>query len=133
MDELGHPVILAVALVHGAGGKHVNQQLHIGAQQGQQPGQILIGIDAGLDENVGAGELLVTSMDRDGTKVGYDLGLTRAIADAVPVPVIASGGVGDLDDLVNGVIEGSPAVYSDMLVIGTTGKNTSYIYGIKIK
>ena len=55
---------------------------------------------------LGAGELLVTSMDRDGTKVGYDLGLTRAIADAVPVPVIASGGVGDLDDLVNGVIEG---------------------------
>jgi cyclase len=45
-------------------------------------------------------------MDRDGTKVGYDLGLTRAIADAVTVPVIASGGVGDLDDLVNGVREG---------------------------
>ena len=56
--------------------------------------------------SLGAGELLVTSMDRDGTKVGYDLGLTRAIADAVPVPVIASGGVGDLDDLVAGVSEG---------------------------
>ncbi len=56
--------------------------------------------------SLGAGELLVTSMDRDGTKVGYDLGLTRAIADAVSVPVIASGGVGDLDDLVNGVREG---------------------------
>jgi len=54
----------------------------------------------------GAGELLVTSMDRDGTKVGYDLELTRAIADAVRVPVIASGGVGDLDDLVAGVKEG---------------------------
>src|ERR671912_1434704 len=49
---------------------------------------------------LGAGELLVTSMDRDGTKAGYDLDLTRAIADAVPIPVIASGGVGDLDDLV---------------------------------
>jgi len=45
-------------------------------------------------------------MDRDGTKVGYDLALTRAIADAVRVPVIASGGVGDLDDLVAGVKEG---------------------------
>ena len=55
---------------------------------------------------LGAGELLVTSMDRDGTKAGYDLPLTRAIADAVPVPVIASGGVGDLDHLVAGVREG---------------------------
>ena len=54
----------------------------------------------------GAGELLVTSMDRDGTRDGYDLALTRAIADAVPVPVIASGGVGTLDHLVAGVTEG---------------------------
>ena len=55
---------------------------------------------------LGAGELLVTSMDRDGTRGGYDLALTRAIADAVDVPVIASGGVGTLDDLVAGVREG---------------------------
>jgi cyclase len=55
---------------------------------------------------LGAGELLVTSMDNDGTKGGYDLALTRAIADAVSVPVIASGGVGTLDDMVAGVIEG---------------------------
>jgi cyclase len=54
----------------------------------------------------GAGELLVTSMDRDGTRDGYDLALTRAIADAVQVPVIASGGVGTLDDLVAGVRDG---------------------------
>lgn len=54
----------------------------------------------------GAGELLVTSMDRDGTRSGYDLALTRAISDAVRVPVIASGGVGGLDDLVAGVREG---------------------------
>nr|WP_210287259.1 imidazole glycerol phosphate synthase subunit HisF [Allorhizobium borbori] len=54
----------------------------------------------------GAGELLVTSMDKDGTKSGYDLELTRTIADAVRVPVIASGGVGNLDDLVAGVTEG---------------------------
>ena len=55
---------------------------------------------------LGAGEILLTSMDRDGTKDGFDLELTRAIADAVPVPVIASGGVGTLDHLVEGVKEG---------------------------
>ncbi len=54
----------------------------------------------------GAGEILLTSMDRDGTKNGFDLGVTRAISDAVPVPVIASGGVGDLQHLVDGVIQG---------------------------
>jgi cyclase len=54
----------------------------------------------------GAGELLVTSMDRDGMRSGYDIGLTRAISDAVNVPVIASGGVGSLDDLVAGVRDG---------------------------
>ena len=54
----------------------------------------------------GAGEILLTSMDRDGTRVGYDLKLTRAVADAVTVPVIASGGVGCLDDLVAGVRDG---------------------------
>jgi cyclase len=68
------------------------------------------GIDA-LEQAVkladlGAGELLVTSMDRDGTRDGYDLALTRAIADAVNVPVVASGGVGNLDHLVEGVREG---------------------------
>jgi cyclase len=55
---------------------------------------------------LGAGEILLTSMDRDGTKAGYDLELTRAVADAVSVPVIASGGVGSVDDLVAGVTEG---------------------------
>ena len=58
---------------------------------------------------LGAGELLVTSMDRDGTKIGYDLPLTRAIADAVPIPVIASGGVGGLEHLVEGVRDGHAA------------------------
>jgi cyclase len=55
---------------------------------------------------LGAGELLVTSMDKDGTRSGYDLALVRAISDAVPVPVVASGGVGGLDDLVAGVRDG---------------------------
>ena len=57
-------------------------------------------------EALGAGEILLTSMDRDGTKSGYDIALTRAIADAVRIPVIASGGVGGLDDLVAGIREG---------------------------
>ena len=55
---------------------------------------------------LGAGELLLTSMDRDGTQGGYDLAFTRAVADAVRVPVIASGGVGTLDHLVAGIVEG---------------------------
>ena len=55
---------------------------------------------------LGAGEILLTSMDRDGTKQGFDLQLTRAVSDAVPIPVIASGGVGTLDHLVEGVTEG---------------------------
>jgi cyclase len=55
---------------------------------------------------LGAGEILLTSMDRDGTGQGYDIALTRAVADAVPVPVIASGGVGTLDDMVAGIRDG---------------------------
>ena len=54
----------------------------------------------------GAGEILLTSMDRDGTRAGFDLALTRAVADAVPVPVIASGGVGSLDHLADGIQQG---------------------------
>ena len=57
-------------------------------------------------EALGAGEILLTSMDRDGTKNGFDLGLTRAVADAVRIPVIASGGVGNLAHLADGVSEG---------------------------
>lgn len=70
--------------------------------------------DAGIDAiewakkmaNYGAGELLVTSMDRDGTKVGFNLPLTKAITDAVNIPVIASGGVGELQHLADGVLKG---------------------------
>ena len=73
-------------------------------------GRKATGIDAvAFAEEVaalGAGEILLTSMDRDGTRAGFDLALTRAIADAVPVPVIASGGVGTLDHLVAGIRDG---------------------------
>ena len=70
--------------------------------------------DTGLDaiawarrvESLGAGEILLTSMDRDGTKNGFDLALTRDVADAVKIPVIASGGVGNLDHLADGVSQG---------------------------
>ena len=72
-----------------------------------------VGLDA-LDwarqvVELGAGEILLTSMDRDGTKQGYDIALTRRVADAVPVPVIASGGVGTLAHLVEGIREGHAA------------------------
>src|SRR6202041_2281996 len=59
--------------------------------------------------SLGAGEILLTSMDRDGTRQGFDLPLTRAIADAVTVPVIASGGVGNLQHLVDGIRDGHAA------------------------
>jgi imidazole glycerol-phosphate synthase subunit HisF len=58
----------------------------------------------------GAGEILLTSMDRDGTNAGYDLALTRAVADATGVPVIASGGAGELDHLVEALLAGADAV-----------------------
>ena len=68
------------------------------------------GIDAvdwaGRMTELGAGEILLTSMDRDGTRRGFDIPLTRAIADSVPIPVIASGGVGSLDHLIEGVRDG---------------------------
>jgi cyclase len=54
----------------------------------------------------GAGEILLTSMDRDGTKAGFDISLTRAVADSIPIPLIASGGVGTLEHLVEGIRDG---------------------------
>jgi len=73
-------------------------------------GRVATGIDAVAHAvklvEYGAGEILLTSMDRDGTKIGYDIPLTRSISEAVPVPVIASGGVGTLEHLVDGVRDG---------------------------
>lgn len=57
-------------------------------------------------QSLGAGEILLTSMDRDGTRNGFDIGLTRAVSDAIDIPVIASGGVGNLDHLVDGILQG---------------------------
>jgi imidazole glycerol-phosphate synthase subunit HisF len=86
--------------------KRVGERWEIFTHGGRKP----TGIDAVKHAlqlaELGAGELLVTSMDRDGTKIGFDLELTRTIADAVNVPVIASGGVGNLDHLVEGVTKG---------------------------
>ena len=73
-------------------------------------GRISVGLDAVVwakqMELYGAGEILLTSMDRDGTKAGFDIGLTRKVADAVSVPLIASGGVGSLEHMVDGVSKG---------------------------
>lgn len=73
-------------------------------------GRIATGIDAiewaQKMQSLGAGEILLTSMDKDGTRNGFDLALTRAVSDAVDIPIIASGGVGNLDHLVDGILQG---------------------------
>ncbi len=92
--------------VGGSGGGSTDSGFEIFTHGGREP----TGIDAvefaKLVESKGAGEILLTSMDRDGTRAGYNLPLTRAISDAVGIPVIASGGVGTLDHLVEGITEG---------------------------
>jgi cyclase len=102
-DKFGNQCIVVSIDAKKVSGVGEGDRWEIFTHGGRQP----TGIDAiefaqAMVER-GAGELLVTSMDRDGTKIGYDLELTRTIADSVRVPVIASGGVGTLDDLVNGV------------------------------
>jgi cyclase len=107
-------------LVHDASQKHGSQCIVVAIDAKQvAPGKWEVFTHGGrnptgLDavewarkmESLGAGELLLTSMDRDGTKSGFDLGLTRAVSDAVGIPVVASGGVGGLQDLADGVLEG---------------------------
>ena len=87
-----------------------NPEIESGFEVFTHGGRNATGIDAvqwaRKMEAFGAGEILLTSMDRDGTRVGYDLPLTRAIVDAVAIPVIASGGVGNLDHLVEGIRDG---------------------------
>ena len=109
--------VLEPELVYNASQKHGSQCIVVAIDAKQtSPGKWEVFThggrrNTGLDavewaqkmEQMGAGEILLTSMDRDGTKIGFDLGLTRGVSDAVGIPVIASGGVGGLQDLADGV------------------------------
>ncbi len=96
----------AQCIVVAIDAKQVDDHWEIFTHGGRKPTGINAVEWAVKMEQYGAGEILLTSMDRDGVKSGFDLGVTRAIADEVNIPVIASGGVGNLDHLVEGVKEG---------------------------
>ena len=110
-DSFGSQCIVVAIDAKRASGRGEPERWEIYTHGGRKP----TGLDA-VDwarrmAAYGAGEILLTSMDRDGTRIGFDLGLTRAIVEAVPIPVIASGGVGELQHLVDGVqIGGADAV-----------------------
>ena len=97
-------IVVAIDAKQVADGQHPRWEIF--THGGRKPTGIEVLGWAGRMVELGAGELLLTSMDRDGTELGFDLALTRAVADAVSVPVIASGGVGTLDHLVEGIVAG---------------------------
>ncbi|HUG60543.1 MAG TPA: imidazole glycerol phosphate synthase subunit HisF, partial [Methylomirabilota bacterium] len=105
-DKFGDQCIVVAIDAKKVSSAHEPDRFEIFTHGGRKP----TGIDAVAFArevvDLGAGEILLTSMDRDGTKAGFDIPLTRAVADAVHVPVIASGGVGALDHLVEGIREG---------------------------
>jgi cyclase len=99
-------IVVAIDAKRVAAGKQRGQRFEIFTHGGREPTGIEAVSYAREVVALGAGEILLTSMDRDGTRQGFDIPLTRAIADAVSVPVIASGGVGTLDHLVEGIRDG---------------------------
>lgn len=105
-DKFGNQCIVVAIDAKKVSGAGEPDRWEIFTHGGREPTGIDAVAFARKVVDLGAGEILLTSMDRDGTKTGFDIALTRAIADAVRVPVIASGGVGNLDHLVEGVRDG---------------------------
>jgi cyclase len=105
-DKFGDQCIVVAIDAKKVSGPNESLRWEIFTHGGRQATGIDVVDFARLVVARGAGEILLTSMDRDGTKAGYDIALTRAVADAVRVPVIASGGVGNLDHMVEGIRDG---------------------------
>jgi cyclase len=105
-DKFGSQCVVVAVDAKRAGNGEASHRYEIFTHGGRKPTGLEAIAYAEEVARLGAGEILLTSMDRDGTRQGFDLELTRRIADAVPIPVIASGGVGTLDHLVAGIREG---------------------------